>query len=172
MNALNAALSVVFDVLLAPFGHRWVAFDLLVWPVVAGVRALLVYKRLSNQDGLARAKKGVVVNLLEVMLFRDDLVGVLASTARAMGKNLVYLGHNLLPMAVMIVPMTAIMVQLVANYARDAIPVGGVDLVTARLDPAVSSLKASDLRLELPEGVVLDAPPVHTADGEVVWRIR
>ena len=39
-----------------------------------------------------------------------DLVGVLRSTARAMGKNLVYLGHNLLPMAVMLVPMTAIMV--------------------------------------------------------------
>src|SRR4029453_12634824 len=131
MNALNAALSVVFDVLLAPFGHRWVAFDLVVWPVVAGIGALLGYKRLSNQDGIARAKKGIVVNLLEVMLFRDDLVGVLRSTARAMGKNLVYLGHNLLPMAVMLVPMTAIMVQLVAHYARDPIPVGAVDLVTA-----------------------------------------
>jgi len=55
MNTINAALSAVFDVLLAPFGHRWVAFDLLVWPVVAGVVALLVYKRLSNQAGIARA---------------------------------------------------------------------------------------------------------------------
>jgi hypothetical protein len=172
MNAVNAAVSAVFDVVLAPFGHRWVAFDLIVWPIVAGVVALLVYKRLSNQDGIARAKKGIVVNLLEVMLYRDDLVGVLAATGRAMGKNLAYLGHNLLPMAVMIVPMTAIMVQLVANYARDPLPVGAVDLVTARLDPAVPGLCARDVRLELPAGVVLDAPPVRTADGEVVWRVR
>ena len=116
MNVFNAAMSAVFDVLLAPFGHRWVGFDLVVWPVLAGIVALLVYKRLSNQAGIARAKKGIVVNLLEVMLFRDDLLGVLRSTARAMGKNLVYLGHNLLPMAVMLVPMTAIMVQLVAMF--------------------------------------------------------
>ena len=172
MHAINGALSAVFDVLLAPFGHRWVGFDLVVWPVVAGVVALLVYKRLSNQTGIARAKKGIVVNLLEVMLFRDDLGGVLGSTARAMGRNLVYLGHNVLPMAVMIVPMTAIMVQLVAHYARNPIPVGTVDLVTARVDPAVSALKPTDLRLELPEGVALDAPPVRTPDGEVVWRVR
>ena len=172
MNAINAALSAVFDVLLAPFGHRWVAFDLLVWPVVAGVVALLVYKRLSNQAGIARAKNGIVVNLLQVMLFRDDLIGVLGSPARAMGKNLAYLGHNLFPMAVMIVPMTAIMVQLVANYARDPVPVGSVDLVTARLDPNVSAVKPADVTLELPDGIVLDAPPVRTADGEIVWRVR
>jgi len=172
MNSINAALSAVFDVLLAPFGHRWVAFDLVVWPVVAGVVALLVYKRLSNQAGIARAKNGIVVNLLQVMLFRDDLVGVLGSTARAMGKNLAYLGHNLFPMAVMIVPMTAIMVQLVANYARDPVPVGAVDLVTARLDPDVAGVKPGDVTLELPDGIVLDAPPVRTADGEIVWRVR
>ena len=172
MNSINAALSAVFDVLLAPFGHRWVAFDLVVWPVVAGVVALLVYKRLSNQAGIARAKNGIVVNLLQVMLFRDDLIGVLGSTARAMGKNLAYLGHNLFPMAVMIVPMTAIMVQLVANYARDPVPVGAVDLVTARLDPDVAGVKPGDVTLELPDGIVLDAPPVRTADGEIVWRVR
>jgi hypothetical protein len=60
-------------------------------------------------------------------------------------------------MAVMIVPMTAIMVQLVANYARDPCPVGAVDLVTARLDPT-SRREAGDVTLELPDGIVLDAP--------------
>jgi hypothetical protein len=171
MNAFNTALSAVFDVLLAPFGHRQAWFDLLVWPLLAGIVALLVYKRLSNQAGIARAKKGIVVNLLEVVLFRDDLVGVLASTGRAMGQNLLYLGHNVLPMLVMLVPMMAMVVQLVANYARDPMPVGSVDLITARLDPG-TTLKATDFRLELPDGVALDAPPVRTADGEIVWRVR
>ena len=36
MNVFNAGMSAVFDVLLAPFGHRWVGFDLVVWPVLAG----------------------------------------------------------------------------------------------------------------------------------------
>jgi hypothetical protein len=172
MNAFNAAAGAVFDVVLAPFGHGPAWFDLLLWPVLAGMGALLVYKRLSNQAGIARAKNGIVVHLLEVMLFRDDLVGVLGSTVRALGQNLVYLAHNLVPMLVLIVPMGAILVQLVAHYARDPIPAGATELVTARLDPAVARVAPTAVRLELPEGVALDAPPVRTPDGEIVWRVR
>jgi hypothetical protein len=172
MNAFNAATSAVFDVVLAPFGHRQAWFDLLVWPVLAGVVALLVYKRVSNQDGIARAKNGIAVHLLEVRLFRDDLVGVLVSTAKALGQNAMYLGHNLLPMVVMFVPMMAIVVQLVAHYALAPVPAGSIELLAVRLDPAVAGVKATDLRLELPAGIALDAPPVHTADGEVLWRLR
>jgi hypothetical protein len=172
MSTFNSAAGALFDILLAPFGHRQAWFDLLVWPILAGIVALLVYKRLSNQAGIARAKNGIVVNLLEVMLYRDDLVGVLGSTGRALWKNLAYLGHNVMPMLVMFVPMMAILVQLVANYALDPVPVGSVELVTARVDRSVGGVKASDVRLELPEGVRLDAPPVRTADGEIVWRVR
>lgn len=172
MNAFNTALSAVFDVVLAPFGYRQAWFDLLVWPVLAGVVALLVYKRLSNQAGIARAKNGIVVNLLEVVLYRHDVVGVLGSTGRALGQNLLYLGHNVLPMIVLFVPMMALLVQLVAHYAYAPVPVGAVELLTARVDPKVTQEKATDVRLELPDGVALDAPPVRTADGEVVWRLR
>ncbi len=172
MNALSAAFSTMFDVVLAPFGHRQAWFDLLVWPVLAGIVALLVYKRLSNQDGIARAKNRIVVHLLEVRLFGDDLVGVLRSTVQALGQNLLYLAHNIVPMLVLLVPMMAILVQLVAHYARDPIPVGAVDLVTARLDPAVTEMKPREVRLELPQGVTLDAPPVRTPDGEIVWRVK
>ena len=171
MSTFNAILGSVFDVVLAPFGHRQAWFDLLVWPVLAGIVALLVYKKVSNQTGIARAKNNIVVNLLEVMLYRDDLVGVLRSTARAMGSNLAYLGHNIVPMLVMFVPMMAILVQIVSHYALDPVPVGAIELVTARVDPA-SGVKPTDVRLELPQGVALDAPPVRTADGEIVWRVR
>ena len=173
MSAFNSVLSTVFDVVLAPFGHRQAWFDLLVWPVLAGVVALLVYKRISNQAGIARAKNGIVVNLLEVVLFRNDVVGVLGSTARALWQNLLYLGHNIVPMLVMLIPMMAMLVQLVAHYALDPVPVGSVDLLTVRIDPAMATtVKPTDLRLELPPGVTLDAPPVRTPDGEVVWRLR
>jgi hypothetical protein len=172
MNAFNAVASRLFDVVLAPFGHRQAWFDLLVWPVLAGVVALLVYKRISNQSGIARAKNGIAVHLLEVRLFRDDLVGVLVSTAKALGQNALYLLHNVVPMVVMFIPMMAIVVQLVSHYALAPVPVGSVELLTVRLDPAAVTVKPTDLRLELPDGMALDAPPVRTADGEVVWRVR
>jgi hypothetical protein len=164
-------VTTAFDFILAPFGHRQAWFDLLLWPVLAGILALLVYKRVSNQAGIARAKKGIAVNLLEVVLFRHDLVGVLVSTAKALGQNVLYLAHNLVPMLVMFVPMMALVVQLVSHYALDPVPLGSVELLSVKLDPAMKA-RPTDVRLELPEGVALDAPPVRTPDGEVVWRLR
>jgi hypothetical protein len=171
MATWNAAASAAFDALLAPFGHGPAWFDLLLWSVAAGVFALLVYKRLSNQRGIARAKNGIQVHLYEIRLFRHDPLSVLRSTARVLAQNAVYLGHNLLPMAVLLVPMLAVLAQLEANYAFDPVPVGSVDLLRVRLDPE-AAVSPREVRLALPAGVALDAPPVRTPDGEIFWRLR
>ena len=168
---VNAALSAVFDVLLAPFGHGPAWFDLLLWSVVAGVLALWVYKRVSNQAGIARTKERIQAQLYEIRLFRHDPIAVLVSTGKALLQNLAYLGYNLVPMAVLLVPMIAVLAQLVANYAFDPVPVGAVGLLKVRFDPAHSA-PYSRLRLDLPPGVVLDAPPVRTPDHEMFWRLR
>src|SRR5262249_34989792 len=46
------------------------------------------------------------------------------------------------------------------------------ELLSAQVDRSVTPVKSTDVRLELPDGVALDAPPVHTADGEIFWRLR
>jgi hypothetical protein len=171
MATWNALSSAVFDRLLAPFGHGPAWFDLVVWSAVAGVFALLVYKAVSDQRGIARAKARIQVHLYEIRLFRHDPLAVLASTGRVLLRNVAYLGHNLLPMAVLLVPMLAVLAQLEAHYAFAPVPVGSVDLLRVRLDPA-APVPAREVRLELPDGVALDAPPVRTADGEIFWRLR
>lgn len=171
MVTWNKITSGLFDALLAPFGHEAAWFDLLLWSLLAGLLALWVYKKLSDQAGIARAKDRIQVHLLEIRLFRHDPLRVLGSAGRVLVRNLVYLGHNLVPMAVLTLPMLAVLSQLVANYALEPVPVGSVQLMELRLDPA-SGVSPRDVRLELPPGVALDAPPVRTADGEVFWRLR
>jgi hypothetical protein len=171
MTTWNAATSALFDALLAPFGHGPAWFDLLLWPVLAGVLALVVYQRLSNQAGIQRAKDRIAAHLYEIRLFRHDPLAVLASTGRIFARNGVYVGHNLIPLAVLLVPMLAILAQLEANYAFAPAPVGSVELLEVRLDPK-AGVAPRDVRLELPAGVALDAPPVRTADGEIFWRLR
>lgn len=171
MATWNAATSAVFDTLLAPFGHGPAWFDLLLWPLLAGVLALLVYRRLSNQAGIRRAKDRIAAHLYEIRLFRHDPLAVLAATGRIFARNGVYVGHNLVPLVVLLVPMLAILAQLVAHYAFAPAPVGAVELLAARLDPA-RGVAPREVRLELPAGVALDAPPVRTADGEIYWRVR
>ncbi len=171
MYSFNLVTSAIFDVLLAPLGHRLAAFDLLIWPVLAGVVALLVYKRVSNQAGIARAKNSIAVHLLEVLLYKDNLVSVLVSTARVLVQNALYVGHNILPMIVMFGPMTVILVQLVANYGYAPHARGDTELLSVKLDRSVTQTATREVKLELPPGLELAVPAVRTED-EVVWKLR
>jgi len=171
MQTYNRISSAIFDVLMAPFGHGWPAFDMIVWPLVMGIGALQVYKFVSNQDAIARVKGQISMRLLEIRLFSHDIGQVLKSTATIVGKNFIYIGHNLLPLAVMIVPMIALMVQLVAHYAYAPSPVGATEILHVTLDPE-SGVSPDDVQLAIPEGVVLDAPAVRTADDQIFWRLR
>ena len=178
MNRFNAITSALFDLLLAPFGEEHAWFDLLFWSVAGGIVALIVYKLVSNQRGIQRAKNAIKVHLLEIRLFKDDIAVVLGATVRILFKNGLYLGHNILPMLVMIVPMMTILFQLEARYAHDPLPVGSVNLLVAKLDasqpgvPDTATGLAKTVRLEIPAGLSLDAPPVRTAEGEIAWRLR
>lgn len=171
MATWNAIMSAVFDALLAPFGHGPAWFDLLLWPALAGVGALVVYKRLSNQAGIQRAKDRIAGHLYEIRLFRHDPIQVLTSTGKIFFRNGIYVCHNLIPLAVLLVPMVAILAQLEAHYAFAPTPVGAVELLRAQLDPK-AGVAARDVRLEVPAGVVVEAPPVRTPDGEIFWRLR
>lgn len=171
MQLFNSLTSTVFDIVLAPFGHGLAAFDLLVWPVLAGIVALLVYKRVSNQKGITRAKNGIQVHLLEIVLYRDDLPGILISTAKALWQNAFYVAYNIVPMLVMFLPMTVVLVQLVSNYAYAPIPVSTPILLEVQLAEGATA-KATDITLELPPGVTQEAPPVRTPEGTAVWRLR
>lgn len=171
MQTFNHISSAIFDVLLAPFGHRSALFDMLVWPALLGVVAILIYKVVSNQNALVRVKGQISMRLLEIRLFSHDIVQVLKSTGVILAKNVVYLGNHMLPMLVMIGPFVIILAQLVANYAYDPSPRGSVELLHVRLDPE-AGVSARDVTLALPEGISLDAPPVQTADHQVFWRLR
>ncbi|MCK6528399.1 hypothetical protein L6R50_12880 [Myxococcota bacterium] len=171
MDLFNALTSAVFDVLLAPFGYRLAWFDLVLWPVLAGIGALLVYKKVSNQAGIAAAKQRIMVHILAVVIYRDDILGVLRSTARALGWNVRYLAHNVVPLLVMIVPMTVLMVQLVAHFAYRPLEKGDVRLLEVALDPE-SGVSPKAVQLQVPQGVAVDAGPVRTPDGQVVWRLK
>jgi hypothetical protein len=175
MSTFNAISTATFDVLLAPFGgsqdwHVWIS--LLLWSFLFGIVALIAFKYCSFQEQIASAKNRIKVHLLEIRLFGDDILGVVGSTVKIVLTNAVYIGHNLLPMVVMAVPMVALLAQLEARYAFDPAPPGTLTLLKVALDRAHTDVQATDVRLELPAGVVLDAPPVRTPRGEIVWRLR
>lgn len=171
MNAFNAITSAVFDVLLAPWGHGLPLLDLVLWSAIAGVGALFIYKKISNQAGIARAKDGVKMHLIEIRLWRNDLRIVALATLKTLAKNGLYLAHNIVPMLVLIVPMMVLLFQLVAHFAYSPAPVGSEELLRVQLRPD-AGVKATELVLTLPKGITQVAPPVRTPDGEAYFRLR
>lgn len=176
MGTLNAISSAIFGTLLAPFGaqRNWSAWvDVLLWSVLGGIMALLVIKRCSNQKAIAKVKNEIKVHLLEVRLFQDDLLGVLAATGKVFFKNFVYIAHNLVPMVVMIIPMIAILAQLVATYAYEPLQPGSVTIVKAQVSQESGRpvLPATQVRLETPPGVTL-LTQVRGPGGEIAWRVK
>ena len=171
MATFNRISNALFDVVMAPFGHEHPAFDLVLWPGIMGVLAMAVYKAVSNQKSLARVKSQISMRLLEIRLFSHDILQVLRSTGMIVLKNFVYLGNHTLPMVIMLGPFVVILAQLVANYAYDPSPPGSLELLHVQLDPD-AAVSARDAALALPDGVLLDAGPVATADHQVFWRLR
>ena len=167
----NSVTSAIFRPVMGWFGSASALIDILLWSILGGVVALLVYKWISNQKGIEKAKNDIKVHLLEIRLFQDDLMGVVVATGKILGKNALYIGHNILPMVVMFVPMMTILFQLEANYALDPIKVGSTEILTLKLDKSATDLTADDVRLEVPPGIVQTAPAVPAGD-EIAWRLR
>ena len=69
------------------------------------------------------------------------------------------------------VPMMTILFQLEASYAFDPVEPGSVHLLKVQLDREHGDARSTDVKLELPPGVALDAPPVRTKD-RIVWRVK
>ncbi|MFT7461953.1 MAG: hypothetical protein ACI9EF_000287 [Pseudohongiellaceae bacterium] len=173
MNTFNAVFTTLFDALLGWFGSVSAWVDILFWSLLGGIVALLVYKNISNQKGIEKAKNDIKVHLMEIRLFQDDLWGVLVSTAKILFKNTLYIGHNILPMVVMFLPMMGILCQLEANYAFDPMKVGTTTLVTLDVDRSaapIDDLATSAITMTAPPGVtVLAKVPAPNA---VAWQVR
>lgn len=169
MSSFIALSSAIFDRLIAPFGHGTPWLDLVIWSVLGGVLALYAYKFTSNQGAIAAAKDRIAMHLLEIRLFRHSPRVVVRATGAILLRNAVYVGHSLVPMVVMLPLMMVVLTQLVAHYAYAPAEPGAVVLLEAQL---AEGARPVDVALELPPGVALDAPPVRTADGRAVWRLR
>ena len=169
---INAAMSAFFDVLLWPVSAAPVALQVCVLALPATAFALLVFRLVSNQRGIERSKDLINAHLLELLLYRDDLLVTLKAQRDIMKWNVRYLGHALLPMLVMIGPFILMLIQIESRFAFRGLEDGETMRFSVEVDSAgpVSSLESS---LELPDGLVRETPALRDdRSGEIIWRIR
>lgn len=166
---MGSGITSIFDVLLAPATvSPWLGMALI--SIITAVVALVVFRYTSNQKGIKKAKDAILANLLEVLLFRDDLKLVLRAQIRLAVQNLRYFGFALVPLLVMVIPMSILLVQVDLRYGRRALVVGEQAIVAVQTRPGT---KLDSISLTAPTGIAVETKSLRIPQtGEVDWRIR
>lgn len=172
LASLNAAATWLFDLAAAPAIRAAPLTALLAISAATGLVMLWVVARVSNQAGMAAAKRGIQAGLFEIRLFNDNLGAVMKALGRVLGQNLRYLGYSLVPLAWMALPLTLLIAQLQAFYGYDGLAVGVPELIRMRTRSAVSETSGRAMSLEAPGAIRIETPAVVLAGAnEVLWRI-
>lgn len=144
MNAINGALTGLFDVLLTPLEAVGREFALIVVSGIFGVLALLVFKHISWQKGIKATKDKIKGHMIEIRLYQDDLGVVSKAIGKVLGRNVQYLALNFGPFVPLALPFAFVAAQMVVRY--------GLEPVQAEAQPgALLAGEGVTLEIELDE---------------------
>ena len=173
MGIINSILRTVTDLTLLPFRGMppWVYLTLI--STVGAVFALLVYKRVSNQDALVKVKDQIAAGFFEVRLFNDDLSAMLRAQGDLLKYNAKYMALNLVPFLWLSIPFILAMAQVQFHLGHKGLKAGDSPVLTVQLAGDVDPRgERPDLSLELPNGVETQSPGVWAPTAnEMSWRL-
>jgi hypothetical protein len=178
MNAVNAAATAVFDVLMSAFDWMGPSLALILVSGLFGILALIAFKHISFQRGIKSVKDKIKGAMIEIRLYQHDLGIVAKAVGKVLGRNVQYLGLNFGPILPLLVPFTLVAAQLVVRNGFAPLPLwteargewqpGKGHVVTVELDEDSREL-ASDVVVELPSTLQLKSEIVRSATKGRVW---
>lgn len=171
MGVVNSIMTGLFDALLWPFRSLAPIWGLTFVSLLTGVLMLWIFGKVSNQDGLKRAKDRAWGNITGLWLFGDDLRLLFKMQGRIFGATFRYMGHALPALLILLPPVLLIMAQLNLRYGFGPLEAGTPVLLKVHVrDAAVID---TGVGLEVPPGVIVETPAVRIpVKSEVDWRIR
>lgn len=169
MNALNGALTGLFDFILSPLERLGVAWAIILVAGIFGVLALVAFKYISSQQRIKAVKDRIKGHIIAIRIFQDDLRVVGSSVAKILLRNFQYLGLNFGPFIPLAIPFVFVVAQFVVRYAYAPVALtvdpasklaGACTLLEVQLVPDAAA-RIRDLKVSLPEGVVAVSPLVR-----------
>jgi hypothetical protein len=148
--------------------HTW---SLTGIAAATGVALLWVWKRFSNQERIALAKRQTRAQLYAMRLYADDPALIFRAQRQLLLWTARYLAQMLRPTAVAIVPLLVLFLQLDNVYGHRPLAPGESAIATAQFSRG-ADLGTLAATLE-GRGVVVETPAVRIPDRrQVCWRVR
>jgi hypothetical protein len=167
MSLLNRVVATVLEALLWPFRGLPPLVGLAFLALLTAVVVLLVYRKTSDQGGITAVRRRIVASLLEMRLFRDDLVVVLCAQGEVLKASFRYFRYSLVPLAWILLPLVILFIHLDRIYGFDPLAPGEAAIVS------VETEEVEEVALEAETGVAVETPALRAPGSQVAqWRIR
>jgi uncharacterized membrane protein (DUF106 family) len=167
--------------LLYPFRELPPIVGLLVVSLLTAIGMLLIFKKTSDQKGIANVKRRIHACLFEIRLFNDDLRAILRAQLEILRHNATYLRLSAVPMLWTLPPLILIIAQLQFHYGYQGLEVGKPTLLKVELQsageelgdgPSWEEVPRPVLELEVPSGIRVETPGVWIPSlREMDWRV-
>jgi len=172
MQALNAVLGKIFEVLFLAFRGLNPWFGMVFISFLTGLLMLFVFSRVSNQAGIKAVKNRIKAHLLEIRLYQDSLPVQLKAQSRIVLANFKYLGYSAKPMLILIVPLVLMLTQLNLWFGSRSLRPGEEALLKIRLEEGRNPMNVK-IMVEPPEGLEVETAVLRLEEEtEIDWRIR
>ncbi len=172
MNLVNSLLRPLFDGLLFPFRDLSPVIGLAVLSLLTAVALLLVFKRVSDQQGLAAVKRRIHASLFEIRLFNDDLRAMFRAQLQILRHNVTYLRLSSVAVFWTLPPLVLVIAQLQFHYGYRGLDLGHPALVKVTLEEEAGTESKPPLTVAAPPGLRVEDPPVWIPSArEMTWRL-
>ena len=169
---INLAIGKFFDLILAPFANLNPFWGLAFVSLLTGAIMVLIFKFVSNQEGIRLAKARVRGHFLEVWLYKHDFHIVIGAISRILKANLKYMRYAVSPLIVLMIPVILIMVQLNLYYGFHPLKPGETALLTVKW-ATPSALNDTALTAFAEKGVTIETSAVLAKPkNEAAWRFQ
>ena len=170
INILNVVLGKIFEVLFFPFQNLNPWYGMIALSLVTGILMLCVFKLTSDQEGIKKTKNKIKAHLLEMRLYKNDLITSFKAQGNILLSNFNYMKHSIKPLLVMIIPILLIIIHSNFWFAYDALDMNEQALLKIKLSEEYTPSEF-DITVNSSDVVNIETPPVRIdEEHEITWR--
>lgn len=172
MKYVNIVMNGLFSLILKPFRSVDPWWGMLAVSLVSSVVLLLIFKFTSNQRAVKLSKDRFLAYMLELALFRHDVLANMRSMGRMLIADLAYIRTLAVPLCVGLVPFVLIAAQLSSWFGARPLREGESFIVTARFADEFPVMEQK-ITVEGAGGIQSETYPVRVPlVNEMTWRFR